>query len=445
MIIGGAALVAVAAAVLLLGGGKDKAAGGPAGGPRGGAMSANVPVVKAVNPTRGDIRLTSGLPGTVEPADVVYVYAKASGDVTAVMVKAGDTVTAGQVLCEIDTKQVETARNSLDAAEVSLSEARSNLNRMQILYASGDLSAQDYEQYSNKAKSAQLQYESAKLAYDRQVEYSTVTAPIGGRVESCDIEVHDSVGQSTQLCVIAGEGDKRVSFYVTERMMANITVGDQLDITKNGTAYKAYVSEISAMVDADTGLFKVKAQLEGADAIPTGSTVKLSLVTDRTENAMLVPVDAIYYSNGDGYVYLYRDGEVERTAVEVGIYDSQNAEILGGLNMDDLVISTWSSDLYEGAKVELKGAGGADDAAGQPAGEATGPETGPAGGAGGQGAGGAGSQSADGAGGQGAGSAGGQSADGAGSQGADGAGGQSADGAGGQSAGGVGGQSAQAR
>lgn len=453
MIIGGAALVAVAAAVLLLGGGKDKAAGGPAGGPRGGAMSANVPVVKAVNPTRGDIRLTSGLTGTVEPADVVYVYAKASGDVTAVMVKAGDTVTAGQVLCEIDTKQVETARNSLDAAEVSLSEARSNLNRMQILYASGDLSAQDYEQYSNKAKSAQLQYESAKLAYDRQVEYSTVTAPIGGRVESCDIEVHDSVGQSTQLCVIAGEGDKRVSFYVTERMMANITVGDQLDITKNGTAYKAYVSEISAMVDADTGLFKVKAQLEGADAIPTGSTVKLSLVTDRTENAMLVPVDAIYYSNGDGYVYLYRDGEVERTAVEVGIYDSQNAEILSGLNMDDLVISTWSSDLYEGAKVELKGAGGAGDAAGQPAGEATGPETGPAGGAGGQGAGGAGSQGADGAGGQGADSAGSQGADGAGSQGADGAGGQGAgsaggqgaDSAGGQSAGGAGGQSAQAR
>ena len=434
MIIGGAALVAVAAAVLLLGGGKDKAAGGPAGGPRGGAMSANVPVVKAVNPTRGDIRLTSGLTGTVEPADVVYVYAKASGDVTAVMVKAGDTVTAGQVLCEIDTKQVETARNSLDAAEVSLSEARSNLDRMQILYAGGDLSAQDYEQYSNKAKSAQLQYESAKLAYDRQVEYSTVTAPIGGRVESCDIEVHDSVGQSTQLCVIAGEGDKRVSFYVTERMMANITVGDQLDITKNGTAYKAYVSEISAMVDADTGLFKVKAQLEGADAIPTGSTVKLSLVTDRTENAMLVPVDAIYYSNGDGYVYLYRDGEVERTAVEVGIYDSQNAEILGGLNMDDLVISTWSSDLYEGAKVELKGAGGAGDAAGQPAGEATGPETGPAGGAGDEGAGGAGGQSAGGAGSQGADGADSQSADGADGQGAGSAGGQGADGAGGQSA-----------
>lgn len=112
------------------------------------------------------------------------------------------------------------------------------------------------------------------------------------------------------------------------------------------------------MVDAQTGLFKVKAELAGADGIPTGSTVKLSLVTDRTEDAMLVPVDAIYYSNGNGYVYLYADGVVKRAAVEVGIYDSENAEILGGLAMDDLVVSTWSSDLYEGATAKLKGAEG---------------------------------------------------------------------------------------
>ena len=110
------------------------------------------------------------------------------------------------------------------------------------------------------------------------------------------------------------------------------------------------------MVDSQTGLFKVKAELADAEGIPTGSTVKLSLVTERTMDAMLVPVDAIYYSNGNGYVYLYADGTVKRAAVEVGIYDSENAEILGGLTMDDLVVSTWSSDLYEGAKAKLKGA-----------------------------------------------------------------------------------------
>ena len=59
----------------------------------------------------------------------------------------------------------------MDSASVSLSEAQSNLSRMQILYNSGDLSDQEYEQYSNQVKSARLQYESAKLAYEKQVEY----------------------------------------------------------------------------------------------------------------------------------------------------------------------------------------------------------------------------------------------------------------------------------
>lgn len=349
----GAAVAAAAAAIFFMSGGKGGQPG--RGMDMGQAQGAPETVVKAQNPETGNISLTTGLTGTVEPSDVVYVYAKASGDVTGVMVKAGDIVTQGQVLCQIDTEQVESAQNAMESAEVSLAEARSNLGRMQILYAGGDLSDQEYEQYSNKVKSAKLQYDSAKLAYDRQVEYSTVTAPIGGRIESCDIEVHDRVNQSAQLCVIAGEGEKRVSFYVTERMMANINTGDMLDIQKDGISYNASISEISSMVDSDTGLFKVKAELKEAEGIATGSTVKLNLVTEHTEQAMTVPVDAIYYSGGNGYVYLYKDGMIEMTSVEVGLYDSERAEILEGLSMDDLVVSTWSSNLYEGAKVRLPG------------------------------------------------------------------------------------------
>lgn len=48
--------------------------------------------------------------GKIEPSDVVYIYPKAAGDVTEVNVKAGDVVTKGQVLCNIDTKQVESAK-----------------------------------------------------------------------------------------------------------------------------------------------------------------------------------------------------------------------------------------------------------------------------------------------------------------------------------------------
>lgn len=352
-----AALAAVAMGFFLMRGSRQSGGGmrGAGGGPGAMVQEASVTVVKAGVPVRGNLSLSTGLTGTVEAADVVYVYAKTSGDVTAVHVKAGDVVTAGQVLCEIDTEQVDSARNSMEAAQVNLNQAQSNLERMQLLYASGDLSEQEYEQYNSTVKSSRLQYDSAKLAYERQVEYSTITAPIGGRIESCDVEVYDRVSQSGQLCVISGEGESRITFFVTQRMMKNIREGDTVQVTKSGNTYEGYVSEISSMVDESSGLFKVKAEFDSGEEIPIGSTVKLSLVTERAENAMLIPVDAIYYSGGDGYVYLYQDGTAKMTPVEVGLYDSEYAEILSGLNTDDMVVSTWSSNLYEGAKIRLKG------------------------------------------------------------------------------------------
>ena len=357
------AAVAAAGGYFLFSGGRRDGMGGNgrdargAGGPGGmGTMAqeASVTVVKAANPVTGDLSLSTGLTGTVEAADVVYVYAKASGDVTAVHVKAGDMVTAGQVLCEIDTDQVDSARNSLESAQVNLSQAQNNLSRMQLLYQGGDLSEQEYEQYTNAVKSAQLQYESARIAYDRQVEYSTVTAPISGRVESCEAEVYDRVNQSGQLCVISGEGESRITFFVTQRMMNQIREGDEVEISRNGKLYPGNISEISSMVDESSGLFKVKAELQDTEEIAIGSTVKLNVVTERAQDVMLVPVDAIYYSGGDGYVYRYEDGTAKMTPVEVGLYDSEYAEIRSGLSAADLVVSTWSSNLYEGAKIRLR-------------------------------------------------------------------------------------------
>ena len=365
----GAAVIILTGAAFFLGSRGSAGTGGHGGpggmgSPGGMQQESNVTVVNAANPTTGDVSVTSSLTGTVEAADVVYVYAKAGGDVTAVNVKAGDIVSQGQVLMEINTEQVESAKNNMDSAQVNLSQAQSNLNRMQILYGSGDLSDQEYEQYQNNLKSAELQYESAKLQYEKQVEYSTISAPIAGRGESVDVDVYDRVNQSAQLCVIAGEGQNSITFYVTQRMMQNLKTGDELEISKNGTTYTGNITEISNMVDASTGLFKVKGDMTGSDEIAIGSTVKIELVTERAENAMLVPVDAIYYSGGNAYVYLYEDGKAKMTSVEVGIYDSENAQILSGLNADDMVVSTWSSNLYEGADIRLKSEVEASGAAG---------------------------------------------------------------------------------
>ena len=285
-----------------------------------------------------------------------------------VNVKAGDTVTKGQVLFTIDTEQVANEKNSVDSAQVNLQEAQSDLARMQILYDGGDLSEQEYEQYTNAVKTAQLQYNSAKTSYDQQVSYSSVTAPISGKVESCSAEVYDRASTNGELCVISGEGEKKVTFYVTQRMLENLAVGDSLTVEKSGNAYNAVIDEVNTMVDDSTGMFKVEAQLADTDNnAATGSTVKLTVTTGKAENVMTIPVDAVYYSGGKAYVYLYEDGKAKKASIEVGINDDDYVEVTGGLSADDLVVSTWSNNLYEGADIQLAGSGeSADSQAGAP-------------------------------------------------------------------------------
>ena len=105
------------------------------------------------------------------------------------------------------------------------------------------MSQQAFEQVQSSAKMAQLQYDSAKIAYDNQVEFSSITAPISGKVESVSVEVHDNVGTQNIICVISGEGAKQVNFSVTERVVAGLHVGDTVIISKNGTDYEGTISE----------------------------------------------------------------------------------------------------------------------------------------------------------------------------------------------------------
>ncbi len=310
------------------------------------------PNVTVSSPVIGDITLESGLIGTIEASDTVYVLPKTAGDIAEVLVKEGQAVTQGQALCRIDnSKQVDSARIQMDTALVSMQNAQASLNRMQVLYSTGDISAQAFEQTQLQAQSAALQYQAAKLAYDTQVEYGTVTAPISGTIESMNMEAHNTVSQSSQLCVITGEGGKKVTFSVPERIKNHISLGDRIRLEKQGTEYEAVITKMGNMISPASGLFDVEASVDKGDGLATGSTVKLYVVSDEADGAVTIPVDAVYYDGGDAYVYTCEGTTVHKVPVETGIFDSEKIEILSGIDMDDSIIITWTSELYEGAQV----------------------------------------------------------------------------------------------
>ena len=316
------------------------------------------PAVRIENPQAGTIELSTGLTGTIEQSSIVNVITKGSGEVLEVYVKMGDQVEKDQKLFRIDNKQLDAAKITMDTTRVSLNDAQNSLNRMQVLYDSGDISAQAYEQTVNGVSLAKLQYDSAKLNYDIQLENSTVTAPIAGLLDQFDVEVHDMSAAGTVAAVISGGGSKSVAFAVTERVVKGIAVGDSITIEKNGTEYTGTISEVGTMVDAATGLFKVKADMAEADGLATGTTVKLYVTSQKAENVMTIPVDCVSYSNGDAFVYTYNaeSSTAKKVPIEDGLIDSEKVEVKSGLSYDDDVIVTWTKEIYDGSTVRLAGA-----------------------------------------------------------------------------------------
>ena len=232
IIVGGVLVVALAAVVAapkLL---REKAA----------VEEAPIPTVEVQKMEPATIILRRNLVGTVEPSDVVYIYPKAAGEVTDVYIKAGDVVAEGQAVCKIDTKQVEAARLSMEAAKTALDNANSTLARQQALFAAGDIASATLEQVQTQARSAKIQYDQAKLNYNYQVEFSNITAPMGGVVEQCNVEVHDNVAQQSLVCVISGEGSKQLTFSVTEKVVNHLQVGEDVAIDKNGTKYQGTIT-----------------------------------------------------------------------------------------------------------------------------------------------------------------------------------------------------------
>ena len=311
------------------------------------------PAVVAEKPQTGTISLYTDVIGTIEPSETVSVTPKIDGEILEVMFEAGQYVEAGQPLCRIDSDALTALRISMESAQVAMNDANSTLQRTQALFAGGTVSQQAFEQAQNAATSARLQYEAAKNQYDLQVEYTTVTAPISGIAESRNVDPHDNISTSDVIAVISAKDQIMVKFSVPERVMKNLQTGMAVTVDKYGTEYQGNITEVASVADTSNGLYDIKAAIQNGEALTTGSKAKVSVLKDIAENVMTIPVDAVSYDDGNPFIYIYDNGVAKRVGIESGIYDMERMEVDGGLNADDLVITSWSNELSDGVEVVL--------------------------------------------------------------------------------------------
>ena len=310
-----------------------------------------LPLATGISVEKGDLSITESLVGTIEASEQYALASKVSGEVLEIYAENGAELKKGDKIARLDNqKQIDAAKYTLEQAEAQAKAASDVRNRLASLQASGDISAQDFE-------AAEAQVKAAKLNYDTQVEFATITAPADGVLQNSILVKDAMIPQGTQIASLMGKGKQQLVFSATEELMKNLSLGQEVKVEKGQEQYTGSITEISGVMNAQTGLFTVKANLENS-SLPEGSRVKLTVTKDSRTGVNLLPLSVIYYDNGSPYVYLLEKGEgengtIKKQFIELGLQGEEKVEILSGLSEKDLVVSSWNNEMYDGAKVRL--------------------------------------------------------------------------------------------
>lgn len=273
-----------------------------------------------------------------------------------------DMDAAAEQLSALSSAQstIQSGIDSLDSAIKQYRQAISGYrDALALTEDSAEITQGDLREETQAILGAQLDAVSVAVeAANYQLSLYTVTAPISGIVESVAAEEHGFTGSSAAF-VISDKASMTATFYVTEEVRNALTAGQTVTTERNGKTYPGTITEIGVSLDLTKGLFKIKASVEAEEgALASYTTVSVTTDTYRQENAVLVPYDAVYYGDDGAYVFLAKEGKAVRTPVQTGLSDETTTAVTEGIVPGDLVVTSWSPDLSDGAELSYDESGG---------------------------------------------------------------------------------------
>lgn len=360
-----AAIIAVASAC----GGSPSGHPGPSG-PAAEPSSAPPVAARVAQAERVSAARRIELAGTVEAERSASVSSRVMASVTAVPVRLGDEVRAGQTLVSIDPSasegQVAQARGALAQAEAALSLARRNYERYEALAASRsaselelDLARSQFEQ----AKGAVEQARGALAAASSVARDSRVAAPFAGRVTARLVEVGDLAAPGRPLVTIESKTGRRLAVGVPESNLrtAALAPGSPLAVALDARPdlgeIAGTVAEISPGPDPTTHAYTVKIDLPAGRVgeIAAGAAGRAYLPAGGGDSVQ-VPKEALIESGGLTLVVVRTaEGKAESRVVTVGsAAGADRVEILSGLSGGESVALGLPYAPAAGTRIEVR-------------------------------------------------------------------------------------------
>ena len=206
----------------------------------------------------------------------------------------------------------------------------------------------------------EAQIEAAKTGVDAasyQKDLYRLTAPIDGIVDAVNIKEENMAPQGMAAFTISEKDSMIATFYVTEDVKNFLLIGDSVALKKDEdkTEELGQITSIGTVADPQKGLFKVEAEFvtTGQKELSSGTSVKVSVVSNSVNGQLLIPYDSVYYDDGQAYVFKVVDGKALRNDVETGLFNQDYIVVESGLTAEDQIITTWASGLKDGAEVTV--------------------------------------------------------------------------------------------
>jgi membrane fusion protein (multidrug efflux system) len=339
------------------------------------AVPLEVPVVQVM---QQDVALESEYTGQTYGESDVEIRTRVEGWVLTMHFKEGSMVSKGQLLYTIDPLPY---KNKVDQADAALAEANSaliktknDLDRIEPLAAIGAVSQRELVAARASYESNQAMVQSSKAALDNakiELGYCRVVAPISGMIGISSVKVGDYVNSGPQFIVntVSGIDNIRVRFTISEKEYLRISrllqgikfsIGDRGDVVKmilsDGTLYplKGKMNFADRQIDPSTGAMTLEAQFRNTDnLLRPGQYVKLKLVTDFRDDAILIPQRAVIEMQGLFRVFTVADSnKAEIRNIKIGPAYNISYIVEAGLTTEDRIVLGGTQLLREGSVIK---------------------------------------------------------------------------------------------
>lgn len=296
--------------------------------------------------------------GSTRALQVIDIKPKADGTIVEIVYEAGKRLNKDDVLFRLDDA---IQRADLAEAKASLAKVEQALARGRTLKQSRVVATATLEdlEAARAAAQAQLDRATQRLA-DR-----TIRAPFAGTPSIRRVDLGAQVSSDTVLTRLENLSPMLVEFQVPEQFFSIARPGLAAEATTPawpGKTFTASLSEIDTSIDPVSRTFRVRAQMPNEDgALASGMFMRLSLQLS-SDGVVMIPEQSITMEEGTPFVFVVKDGKVERRDVQTGGREPGWVQITNGLTLGEEIVVSGISKVRPGGAVKVVNAEKAADA-----------------------------------------------------------------------------------